>query len=362
MSPALAAPILITMTLLVSGLAKLGSRRVTVDAMTSLRLPARGLHPLVATVLPGAEVALALLLWAPVPVLQTVIAVLVAALMVAYLVIIARALRFEEAVECACFGTLASPTVSRATLLRNALLTLAALLTVVLAATGEVADAVVHTPGALLGWTLALGATALLTTAALGGLTAPDAPPAATAAVPDGDGHAGDAEGSELDRGTEEAEELDYERRAIPAAVLQREDGTLVTLRELTEARAALLLFVTEGCGPCERVMDQVGGWAAELEPTVQVLAVLRTPAAGLRERTTARVAGRALHDPRFSARETLGGRGAPSAALLGADGMLAGGPVVGGDEVIGFAAEIAQQIREARAQGALPAAERAAH
>ena len=32
------------------------------------------------------------------------------------------------------------------------------------------------------------------------------------------------------------------------------------------------------------------------------------------------------------------------------------------GDEVIGFAAEIAQQIREARAQGALPAAERAAH
>ena len=69
-----------------------------------------------------------------------------------------------------------------------------------------------------------------------------------------------------------------------------------------------------------------------------------------------------APNDPRFSARETLGGRGAPSAALLGADGMLAGGPVVGGDEVIGFAAEIAQQIREARAQGALPAAERAAH
>ena len=53
MSPALAAPILITMTLLVSGLAKLGSRRATVDAMTSLRLPGRGLHRLVATVLPG---------------------------------------------------------------------------------------------------------------------------------------------------------------------------------------------------------------------------------------------------------------------------------------------------------------------
>ena len=40
-SPLLVAPILLSVTLLVSGLAKLGARRGTVDAMTSLRLPLR---------------------------------------------------------------------------------------------------------------------------------------------------------------------------------------------------------------------------------------------------------------------------------------------------------------------------------
>ena len=125
MTALLTAPILLTITPVTSGLAKLGGaakRRTTEDAMLSLRLPMRALHPLGAAIVPPAEILLAILLWVPVPVVQTIAAALTLLLMAAYLLIVARALAFDEAVTCSCFGTLGSPTVSRATLSRNILL------------------------------------------------------------------------------------------------------------------------------------------------------------------------------------------------------------------------------------------------
>ena len=71
-----------------------------------------------------------------------------------------------------------------------------------------------------------------------------------------------------------------------------------------------------------------------------------------LRERTTDRVAGYALHDLQFTARTALGGTSAPSAVLLGADGQLAGGPVNGGSAVIEFVQEIREQLAEAGVGG----------
>src|SRR5699024_523972 len=122
MSVLLAAPLLLSLTLLVSGLAKLGAREGTEDAMASLRLPLRRAHRAVATVLPVAEVARAVSLGMPGVGLQIAAEAVVEAVMVAYLVVIARALGVEETVECCCFGTLASPTVSRSTLGRNLVL------------------------------------------------------------------------------------------------------------------------------------------------------------------------------------------------------------------------------------------------
>src|SRR5699024_11508016 len=95
----------------------------TEQASSTLRLPLRPLHRTFASVLPVAEILLALMLWIPSVPLQTAVAAATALLMITYLVIIARALTFEEAVECSCFGTIASPTISRLTLGRNILLT-----------------------------------------------------------------------------------------------------------------------------------------------------------------------------------------------------------------------------------------------
>lgn len=363
MSVLLAAPLLLSLTLLVSGLAKLGAREGTEDAMTSLRLPLRGAHRAGATILPVAEIVLAVALWVPVAGLQIAAAAAVAALMVAYLVIIARALGFEETVECSCFGTLGSPTVSRSTLWRNLILSGLGVLAVIAALSGVTARAVLEAPLPLMGWAGALALTVALTALALGGTDrtgTSDAADAPNAAAPDASAGGGRAEGPGrgADLAAEDEELMDYERDPIPAGVLQRPDGGLVTLRQLTAQQAALLIFVSEGCGPCERVLDRFPGWLAQLSPFMQVKVAFRRPVDGLRERTEQRVGDHALHDPQFSAREALGARTAPSAVLLGADGLLAGGPVTGGSGVIEFVDEIQEQLAAAQRDGELPAGE----
>ena len=342
MAVLLSAPILLSITLLISGLAKLGAREGTQDAMRSLRLPLPTMHASVASVLPVAEIVLALAIWIPAPPLQVLLTGLVAALMLTYLVIIARALTFEEQVHCSCFGTLASPTVSRTTLVRNVLLSVLGLLAVVAAASGAMTTLLVQAPMGLIGLGIALLIAIALTAATIGGSVAEtdaDAPtaPAPAAADPDED------------------ELLDYERSPIPAAVLQQADGRLITLTQLTAQRAALLVFVTEGCGPCERVLDHAEEWIGELEQTLQVRFVFSRPLDQLRERTTDRVEGHALHDLQFTARTALGGTSAPSAVLLGADGQLAGGPVNGGSAVIEFVQEIREQLAEAQSSDPAP-------
>lgn len=342
----IAAPILLSLTLLLSGLAKLGARESTADAMTSLRLPARRTHALIATALPVVEIVLALALWVPLVALQVVVSAVITALMLAYLAIIARALTWDEVVECSCFGTLASPTVSRTTLARNVLLVALSLLGVVAAASGLMSGALVRQPLALLDIGAALVVAILLAAFTIGG-SAPAADPDAPLSRPEPPGSTGGAHGeaSEVEPAAEE-EMLDYERAMIPSAVLQQRDGSLITLRQLTSHQAALLLFVSEGCGPCERVLDRVPEWVDELSPYLQVKVVLSRPLNQLRERTTDRAGEHVLHDLQFSARDTLGGRGAPSAVLLGADGMLAGGPVNGGSTVVRFAEEIREQLQ----------------
>lgn len=366
MSILMAAPILQSMALLVSGIAKLGDRRGTQDAMVSLRLPLRRVHPLIASVLPGLEIVLALMVWVPLVPLQVVLGGIALLLMLAYLVIIARALTFEETVSCSCFGSLSSPTVSKATLARNVLLSALAALTLVAAATGTMSETLVRTPLLLLVQVLVLAGTILLTVLVVAGTqseddeeeaeavarsrsTGPAAPAAPAGPSADG-GHAA-GPGTVLDA---DDELLDYERTPIPPAVLQRADGSLVTLQRLTADRAALLVFVSEGCGPCERALDRMPGWISELGPFLQVIAVVKRPIGQLFPGTLERVGEQVLHDPDFIARTALDAHGTPSAVLLGADGLLAGGPVRGGDEVIQFVEEILEQIREAQADGEL--------
>lgn len=345
MSPLLAAPILLTLTLLVSGIAKLPEREGTVDAMTSLRIPLRALHPVAAVVVPVAELVLALALWVPWPPLQVTAAVLVALLMATYLVIIARALTFEEAVHCSCFGTLASPTVSRATLYRNITLTFLGIIGVVAAATGAMLHAENVAPLQLIGWGLAFTVAVALTSFALGGVA-----PSTDTTAPGATGGGGLVSGADAD---EELE--DYLRTPIPYAVLERADGSTVLLRELAVGQAVLVVLLAEGCGPCNRILPQVAGWAERLTPLVAVQPVFHQRVANLAAETVEQAGGDPLHDLDGNMQRALGAGGSPMAALLGADGFTAGGPVIGSGAVEEFVADVLAQIEEAREAGELP-------
>ena len=53
------------------------------------------------------------------------------------------------------------------------------------------------------------------------------------------------------------------------------------------------------------------------------------------------------LYDPKRFVYEALRLRGTPSAVLLGADGMLAGGPVAGHDAISTFVADVEAELAE---------------
>lgn len=379
MSPLVAAPILLTFTLLVSGLAKIGDPRATEDAMVSLRMPARPLHRLGALLLAPGELLLAVGLWIPIVPVQVAVAAATLALMLAYLVIIVRALGFDEPVHCSCFGTLGSPNVSRASALRNVTLSLLGVAGVVSAATGATAAAVLTAWPLLLAWTLALGAAVLLTAFTLGGTEkdeeAPTAAPlgshaparavsATTGAHDDaseggvrrddaagsaGAAHDVAAEDNAGSAGAAEEDELDYLRTPIPPGLLRDADGELVPLRSFTAGRAVLLIWVNPGCGPCERILTALPAWRERLDPLVAVHMVLPRPLAGIAQPDLERLGPGPMEDVHSTLAETLSMRGTPTAVLLGADGMLAGGPVAGGGEVSDFVEEIIEQLDAAR-------------
>lgn len=357
MTPLLAPQILLTLTLLASGAAKIGDPRATEDAMRSLRLPARSLHPLAARLLAPLEIVLALAWWIPVAPLQIVVAALVLSLMAAYLVIIGRALTFPDPVTCSCFGTLGSPTVSRTTLVRNVVLVALAVGALAVAATGTAARTVTEHPVAVLGWILATAVAALLTVLALGGL-APREGAARPAAIAFGGrgADAGEARGDD-DLGDDE---LDYERAVTPFGVIRRADGTIATLRELTAERAVLLLWLNPGCGSCERVLDDLEAWRERLAPFVAIQPLVARRVDSFAPGVLDRAGDDVAEDLESNLGVALGLERVPGAVLLGTDGMLAGGPVGGVDDVRAFVEEIVDQVREAAEAGELPAASEA--
>lgn len=239
-------------------------------------------------------------------------ALVAVALMVGYTVLVARVVSRAESTSCACFG--ARKSVTRVTVVRNVWLTALAVMT---------AAVVWWTPllgGALaagipeLAWLVALAIAAVTTALVLW----PDEPPppvdqapavAARAETPDEDGL------------------LDYIRTRTPAVPVTLADGTVVNLRTLAARKPILLLAVSSMCGACESVVARRVEWR-ELLPEVDVRLLLAEPVD--LSAWTERDEPQSLHDVEDYVAESIGYRGTPTAVLLGADGMLAAGPITG--------------------------------
>ena len=305
----------LALVLVLSGAAKLGDRQATEDMFVSLRVPT--VPPAFgARALPWAELGLGvLLLVAPPPLLVPTSAV-VLLLFLVYLVLIARATTFDPPVSCACFGKLGGHRVGRTTVVRNALLVVLGAVALVGALDGswwpgEVAD---------LDRTGVAWLAVAVVTAVLAWLVA------------------------RTDEAQEpEATDLEYTRLPIPYGLVQGLEGGTQSLRELAKTRARLLVFLSPGCSSCTRTAERLDAWAQALgEPVgVHALYTSRVDASS----TFAHDPALALHEPERNVTRSLGIVSTPAAVLLGADGLLAGGPVSGEGTIAEMVEEMLDEL-----------------
>ncbi|MEO6509430.1 MAG: MauE/DoxX family redox-associated membrane protein [Nocardioides sp.] len=314
----------LTAVLVTSGVAKLRDRRATRDAFDALRVPGVVPADAAAVALPWGELALGVLLLVAPGGWLVPVAIALLLLMLSYTWLIARALRFDEPVTCSCFGSLGRHDVEASTLVRNLLLSGLALAVLWLAVAGGSVPEAVGDLDAGDWWTL-LAVVAAVAVAVLVIGTAPTGN-----GIPDG-------------------EFLEYDRRPVPYGSLIHPDGATATLTELARTQARLLVILNAHCGPCLRTAEKLDEWAERLSPSVGVLAVY--PHAEAATSSTGHSEGMGVWEPELNVRRMFSVT-APAAVLLGADGFLAGGPVLGEDAVEELVAAVLDELAPQQTTG----------
>ncbi len=268
---------------------------------------------------PWAEIALGAAIALVGGVIGLVSGLIAVALMIAYTWLVVGARRNGVAATCACFGRRRA--VTRVTIARNLWLTLLAIATAATSWTtplvGGPAAAGIADPGSLLALVLASATTALI----LWPEGEREDSPATT--VWPGDG-------------------LDYVRLRTPSVPVTLADGRIANLRSLASRRPQLILSVSPTCASCQPVVDKVPEWR-ELLPEVDIRFLLATSPGDSPLIETEEP--QSLHDSDGYARQSLDATATPAAVLLGADGLLAGGPVAGSEHIEGFVSDILEVL-----------------
>jgi hypothetical protein len=306
-------PLVLAGVLFASGISKL---RVSDDlnGWAELGVPRALRRQWVLRIHPWAEIALGVCLAVFGGLVGLLAALVAVALMGAYTWLVARAISRQDDTSCACFG--ARQPVTWVTVVRNVWLTVLAL------AAASVVWATPLLGGALAGgWSPlpALVVSAVTTALVLWPDRGTDA--LATGITPSVSGTPADGANGD---------DADYLRTRTPAVSVTLADGTVSDLRRLSAARPVLLLIVSPTCGYCEQAMALRGAWRSLL-PEVDVRLLLDDSPAS--SPWTEHDEPQSLHDPdRRVAASLADSLPTPAVVLLGADGLLAGGPVSGSD------------------------------
>jgi hypothetical protein len=142
-------------------------------------------------------------------------------------------------------------------------------------------------------------------------------------------------------------DEADYLRSRTPAVPVTLGDGTVTTLRRLTQSSPILLLVVNDTCQSCQGVIDSVDRYRTLL-PEVEVRFLLMT-APGF-SRLTSAVEPQTVHDPeRYVIDSLVDDLHTPTAFLFGRDGLLAGGPETGAGRIDAFVSDIYENLHGVR-------------
>ncbi len=279
-----------------AGIAKLSDRGGARPAITAFGVPRPLVGP-VATVLPFAELAVAIALLVTATAAAGAVAALV--LLALFTSGITRSLARGRQPDCRCFGQLRSAPIGARTLARNTALTALALIVVAVGpgtSVGSWSASVTGMQWVALIVAMALAIAFVLEGSALITRWRPHRPgPAPTAVPPSGVG---------LPVGSPAP---DF---SLPGGNGER--LTLTTVR--ASGRPVLLIFTEPGCHPCASIAPDVRRWQLDHRAEMSVVTVVRQEDHPVVEAY------------RFT--------GPPSAVLIGADGLIAS-PVVVGPEPI---------------------------
>lgn len=312
------APLTVALALGVSGVAKLRPGQDLEAAFEAMGVPVVLRRAPVVRALPWLEIVLGLaLLVLPHPV-SLVVTALALLLLLAYLGLVLRAVVRRTAVDCHCFGGLGSGRVTGVTVARNLLLVVAAAWAFADAVAGHsFLQRLADLHGSVVTWLV--GALLLASTAVLVVWRPATEPQPGLAPTDD----------APL-------------RRGIPFIELVDGHGAVTSLPALAAQRPVLLVMLSPTCGACEVVLEVIADWPAML-PGVDVRVVSQPGKQDLPD-WPVDVLGEVLVD-RDELLAPVLGMFAPSAVLLGADALIAGGPVGAAFAVIGFAEEIRDDL-----------------
>lgn len=341
MTPLVLCTLTILVTLAVSGYAKAKEPTSTVTAIVNLRLDQWLPIKLCARVLPWAELALAAALLVLPGIFQTLAAMASVVLFASYWAVIARALVQGNTASCNCFGSASSAPISVFTLVRNTALFLASAASLVGALkTGKSAIAQLLALDSD-GWLWLIGA-------ALASLTLWAIYRSELVEAPQDQEQKGSLVAPADASATQDDE---YIRTPIPYAALYypaenpKEAGTgeQTNLRELAMTKARIIVWISPSCTYCHEIVNRIASWQEEI-PMIAI-----HPVVARAQDAKAFSFGpdtQVLIDPDYLTQRIFS-RGVPGALALGADGLLAGGPVGGREDVITFVEDIIRQVHE---------------
>ncbi|MFW0110686.1 MauE/DoxX family redox-associated membrane protein [Rothia sp. P13129] len=340
MTPLVLCSLTVVAVLVISGIAKAKEPQSTATALVNLKLDSWLPLKFIAKTLPWVELFLAawiLVVPGPIGALGAFVAVILFAV---YWVVIARAVVTGNTASCQCFGSGSQAPISVFTLGRNTALFGAAM--------GALVGAVQTGNSALVqffslnseGWLWIFSAVVLSST--LWFIYRSENVPASPTV-----GRSDSLEDSSaLESYLQEYDgvEAEYVRLPIPFGTLENSDGFQVNVREFASSQARILLWVSPGCGPCQGLLEQIDDWQEQLLPLVKIHPIVSEhdliPYLGLSDTFEPLVDPQHQFQPAF-------GWGSPMAVALGADGLVAGGPVRGQQDIEQFFADIIAQLAE---------------
>ncbi|MFV0405829.1 MAG: MauE/DoxX family redox-associated membrane protein [Propioniciclava sp.] len=315
------APLAVALTFGSSAWLKRGQAPSILDAMRLLKVPAVLQKLSLARLVPVVEVVLALgLVLLPSP-FFLVPAVGALGLALIYWILIARALTFERRPSCGCFGRIGEANISWRTLVRNSLVVLAAGISVMMGLWGtSAAQLLLAATGMAAAWLVGTALCLVLLWSILA--RTPVAPRARHSSRSPADSLPDPAILPAVDPAA-------YVRRPIPpGGFYGRHQFTTFAAAAALQAR--LILVMSRPCERCGRLLDDLDLLATRF-PMLGVHVLFEGSGAAFVVAEWPQLVDYLMVADSAAAWQGLGGvSGQPVAVILGADGYLAGGPVVG--------------------------------